>query len=128
MTKESTSAVEHKIAVMTAYANGEPIQEMRYGSVYGWRNCNGEPFWNWEYCDYRVAPKPSYRPFTNKEEFIQFLKTHSAMPYVLLNGEYRIVSQIYDEGITIAESNYTYEGLVKKNIKFLDGTVCGIHV
>lgn len=50
------------------------------------------------------------------------------MPYVCLDEEYRIVSQIYDEGITIAESNYTYEELVKKNIKFLNDTVCGITV
>lgn len=127
MTKERAAAIADKIAVMAAYANGEPIQMMKIGSYYEWIDCD-LPKWNWDDFDYRITPKPSYRPFTNKEEFIQFLKTHSAMPYVLLNGEYRIVSRIYDEGITIAESNYTYEGLVKENIKFLDDTVCGIPV
>ena len=50
------------------------------------------------------------------------------MPYVLLNGGYRIVSQIYNEGIIIAETGYAYQELIKNNIKFLDGTVCGIPV
>lgn len=127
MTKEDAAAVADKIAVMTAYVNGEHIQEMQRGSGCGWHD-SYFPVWNWVDFSYRITTKPLYRPFTNKEEFIQSLKSHSAMPYVLLNGEYRIVSQIYDEGITIAESNYTYKELVKKNIKFLDGTVYGIPV
>lgn len=127
MAKEDAAAVADKIAVMTAYVNGEPIQEMQRGSGCGWHD-SYMPTWNWVDFSYRIAPKPAYTPFWTKEEFIQSLKSHSTMPYVCLDGEYRIVSQIYDEGITIAESNYTYEGLVKKNIKFLDGTVCGIPV
>ena len=127
MTNPIATAVEDKIAVMAAYANGEPIQEMKRGSGDGWQD-NYLPLWNWVDFSYRVAPKPAYNPFNDKYEFAQALHKNSTMPYVLLDGEYRIVSQIYDEGITIAESNYTYEELIKKNIKFLNGIVCGIPV
>lgn len=124
MTREKETTIAEKISVMAAYENGAAIQVRNRKYVDTWASCP-LPKWDWDDFDYRIAP---YTPFWNKEEFIQFLKSHSAMPYVLLNGEYRMVSQIYDEGITIAESNYTYKELVKKNIKFLDGTVCGIPV
>ena len=127
MTKESATAIADKIAVMTAYANGELIQEVRLGSGCDWSD-SYFPSWNWENFSYRIAPKPTYTPFCNKDEFMQSLESHSGMPYVLLNGGYRIVSQIYNEGIIIAETGYAYQELVKKNIKFLDGTVCGIPV
>lgn len=127
MAKEDAATVADKIAVMTAYVNGELIQVRNRNYPDTWASCS-LPKWNWDDFDYRIARKPSYKPFSDKYEFMQSLESHSGMPYVLLNGEYRIVSQIYDEGITIAESNYTYEGLIKKNIKFLDGTVCGIPV
>ena len=127
MTQIELDDLKRKIGVMTAYANGEPIQIREPGIYPEWVNCV-KPQWNWIAQDYRVAPKPTYKPFNDKYEFAQALHKNSSMPYVCLNGEYRIVSQIYDEGITIAESNYTYEGLVKKNIKFLNGTVCGIPV
>ena len=124
MTREKETTIAEKISVMAAYENGAAIQVRNRKHADIWANCP-LPQWNWYDFDYRITP---YTPFWNKEEFIQFLKEHSAMPYVLLDGEYRIVSQIYNEGITIAESNYTYKELVKKNIKFLDGTVCGIPV
>lgn len=127
MANPITAAVKNKIAVMTAYINGESIQEAQHGDNCDWHNTH-LPLWNWENFNYRVAPKPSCNPFNDKYEFAQALYKNSGMPYVCLDGEYRIVSQIYDEGITIAESNYTYEELVKKNIKFLNGTVCGITV
>lgn len=121
------AAVKNKIAVMTAYINGESIQKAQRGDKCDWHDTH-LPLWNWEDFNYRVAPKPTYKPFNDKYEFAQALHKNSGMPYVCLDGEYRIVSQIYDEGITIAESNYTYEELVKKNIKFSNGTVCGIPV
>ena len=127
MTREKETTIAEKISVMAAYENGAAIQVRNRKHADIWANCP-LPQWNWDDFDYRITPRPTYRPFMNKEEFIQSLESHGAMPYVLLNGEYRIVSQIYDEGITIAESNYTYEGLIKKNIKFLNGTVCGIPV
>ena len=127
MTREKETSIAEKIAVMTAYANGESIQARTRKYLDNWANCL-LPKWNWNDFDYRITPKPSYKPFSDKEEFIQFLKTHSGMPYVLLNGGYKIVSQIYNEGIIIAETGYAYQELIKKNIKFLDGTVCGIPV
>lgn len=127
MTREKETTIAEKISVMAAYENGAAIQVRNRKYADTWASCP-LPKWNWDDFDYRITPKPSYKPFSDKEEFIQSLESHSAMPYVLLNGGYKIVSQIYDEGITIAESNYTYKELVKKNIKFLDDTVCGIPV
>lgn len=126
MAKEDAAAVADKIAVMTAYVNGELIQEMQRGS--GLWHDSYLPTWDWVDFSYRIAPKPAYTPFSDKYEFMQSLESHSGMPYVLLNGGYRIVSQIYNEGIIIAETGYAYQELIKKNIKFLDGTVCGIPV
>ena len=127
MTQREFDELKRKIDVMTAYVNGEPIQEMQRGSGCGWHD-SYFPTWNWVDFSYRIAPKPAYTPFCTKEEFMQSLESHSAMPYVLLNGGYRIVSQIYNEGIIIAETGYAYQELIKNNIKFLDGTVCGIPV
>ena len=127
MTQREFDELKRKIDVMAAYANGELIQMKKPGIYPEWVNC-AKPQWNWIAQDYRVAPKPTYKPFNDKYEFAQALHKNSSMPYVCLDGEYRIVSQIYDEGITIAFSDYTYEELVKMNIKFLNGTVCGIPV
>lgn len=127
MTQEKESTIAEKIAVMEAYKHGASIQIRSRIYADTWASCS-LPKWNWDAFDYRVTPKPSYKPFSDKYEFIQSLESHSAMPYVLLGGKYRIVSQIYDEGITIAEINYTYKELVKLNVQFLDGTVCGIPV
>lgn len=127
MIRERDDDLVKKIDTMSAYMKGAHIQMSRRDRPNDWFDCPN-PTWNWADYDYRYAPKPSYKPFINKDQFIQSLESHSAMPYVLLNGEYRIVSQIYDEGITIAESNYTYKELVSRNIRFLDGAVCGIPV
>lgn len=127
MIKERYDDLVKKIAIMSAYMKGAHIQMSRRDCPNDWFDCSN-PTWNWADYDYRYAPKPSYKPFSDKYEFIQSLESHSAMPYVLLNGEYRMVSRIYDNGITIDVTNYTYKELIRFNVRFTDGTVCGIPV
>ena len=51
--------------VMLAYANGEEIEIAYSNSSY---QTVTSPEFNWGKVEYRVKPKPTYRPFKDNEE------------------------------------------------------------
>jgi len=51
------STTAEKIAVMQAFERGERIQVCN-GGMGAWSHECKRPLWNWEHCDYRIAPKP----------------------------------------------------------------------
>lgn len=66
------------IEVMQAYNRGEQI-EFRMKTIPEndeWNTMTQEPEWNWSGFDYRVKPKPTYRPYKNAAEFLSAQKEH----------------------------------------------------
>ena len=66
------------IEVMQAYERGEQI-EIRMKTIPEndeWDTMTQEPEWNWSDFDYRVKPKPTYRPYKNAAEFLAAQKEH----------------------------------------------------
>lgn len=63
--------------VMLAYERGEKI-EMHARNAFDDNDwCDIDlPLWNWSDIDYRVKPKPTYRPYKNADEFLQAQKEH----------------------------------------------------
>ena len=66
------------IEVMQAYERGEQIEFISKSlrSSADWTTMTQEPEWNWSDFDYRVKPKPTYRPYKNAAEFLAAQKEH----------------------------------------------------
>ena len=85
MTKEDQKRIDYQISVMQAYRDGAEIEFInKTVSDYEWSNCNN-PNWNWTLFDYRIKPKPKYRPYNNTTEFLITQKEHG--PYLCMNNE-----------------------------------------
>lgn len=62
------------IEVMQAYDRGEQIERRdRCGN--NWF-LSPVPSWDWVQYDYRIKPKPTYRPYKNAAEFLAAQKEH----------------------------------------------------
>lgn len=68
--------------VMLAYANGEKIEAMDFGGKY---NSAENPSFSWDKIKYRVKPKPTYRPFEDKEECWNEMLKHEPFGWVKKN-------------------------------------------
>ena len=67
-------ATKEMIEVMQAYDRGEQIERRdRCGN--NWF-LSPVPSWDWVQYDYRVKPKPTYRPYKNAAEFLAAQKEH----------------------------------------------------
>lgn len=65
--------------VMLAYANGEEIEIAYSNSSY---QTVTSPEFNWGKVEYRVKPKPTYRPFKDKEECWNEMLKHQPFGWV----------------------------------------------
>ena len=65
--------------VMLAYANGEEVEVMGFGGQY---KTVEKPSFDWEKIKYRVKPKPTYRPFKDKEECWNEMLKHEPFGWV----------------------------------------------
>lgn len=66
--------IKEMTEVMLAYERGEEI-ECSECLVENWRPTS-DPAWNWANFDYRIKPKPHYRPYANAEEVMEDIKKH----------------------------------------------------
>lgn len=106
--------------VMLAYANGEEVEAKGLGGKY---NSVENPSFSWDKIKYRVKPKPTYRPFKNKEECWNEMLKHKPFGWTK-----HIESQIYEncgyvgnKGIDTASYKDAH-----KYYTFADGTPFGI--
>ena len=118
--------------VMLAYANGEEVEVMGFGGQY---KTVEKPSFDWEKIKYRVKPKPTYRPFKDKEECWNEMLKHEPFGWVKkINGGYKQIMAIHMDmfnkhcadfagqtGTACFEFEYIY-----KNYTFTDGTPFGI--
>lgn len=125
------------IEVMQAYERGEQIEYrikdfMRDDE---WSLSTESPDWDWRTTDYRVKPKPTYRPYKDADEFLSAQKEHGMYIRPKNNADrYELPTSIDDEKVVfILPTNtsnayavcYHYDNLLKDKV-WQDGTPCGV--
>ena len=72
---------------MQAYANGEIIEEKRFSfDPTEWVE-SIDPSWQWYKFDYRIKPRPKYRPFKDADECWQEMLKHQPFGWVKEKGD-----------------------------------------
>ena len=113
--------------VMLAYANGEEIETLCFNDYISCDN----PSFNWingkGIKNYRIKPKPKYRPFENQKECWNEMLKHQPFGWVKApNGELFCIDKVFDEGVVYKHSSCRFEEYLDGNYTFADGTPFGI--
>lgn len=117
--------------VMLAYANGEEIEIAYSNSSY---QTVTSPEFNWGKVEYRVKPKPTYRPFKDNEECWNEMLKHQPIGYIKGKVQKNVVfiteisTNTHNElsfSLSISTSVYDAECLFS-SYTFADGTPFGI--
>ena len=125
-------ATKEMIEVMQAYDRGEQIERRdRCGN--NWF-LSPVPSWDWVQYDYRVKPKPTYRPYKNATEFLAAQKEHGMNIRRKGCNYYILPLYITDNIISIqySRSDGSVVSVDKLYIDLLreytwqDGTPCGV--
>ena len=120
------------IEVMQAYDRGEQIERRdRCGN--NWF-LSPVPSWDWVQYEYRVKPKPTYRPYKNAAEFLAAQKEHGMN--IRRKGCNYYISPLYitdniisipylrsDDSVVNVDKLY---GDLLREYTWQDGTPCGV--
>ena len=113
--------------IMLAYANGEEIETLCFGEYIP---CEG-PSFNWvdgkSIKNYRIKPKPRYRPFKTQEECWNEMLKHQPFGWVkeIPSEMLYLINGMSNESIVIVEDINSFKEAM--NIyEFKDGTPFGI--
>lgn len=125
--------VSEMIEVMQAFKEGEQIQVKTTNKKCDWEDVK-EPYWQWNFCDYRVKPNKNYVPFGTAEEFLAAQRKHGEFIENKESGE-EMNAYVDKNGIVVILSTalnctYVFEslGTLFGCYKFSDGTPCGKEV
>lgn len=113
--------------VMLAYANGEEIETLCFNDYISCDN----PSFNWingkGIKNYRIKPKPKYRPFENQKECWNEMLKHQPFGWVKApDGELFCIDRVFDEGVAYKHSSCRFEEYLEGNYTFYDGIPFGI--
>ena len=127
MDKEKTKDL---IKIMQAFLEGEVIEQRavisdNYQS--GWFTHSGDN-WNTNKFEYRIKPKPQYRPFKDREECWNEMKNHQPFGWVKIDGNYENIVEFNKNEEVFVNSRYYNWNASYKNITFADGTPFGMQV
>lgn len=122
--------------IMLAYERGEQIEFMpkNLRSSANWTTMTQEPEWNWSDFDYRVKPKPTYRPYKNVAEFFAAQKEHGMnirrkgcnyyiLPLYITDNIIGIPYLRSDDSVINVDKLY---GDLLREYTWQDGTPCGV--
>lgn len=117
--------------VMLAYANGEEIEIVYSNSSH---QTVTNPEFNWGKVEYRVKPKPTYRPFKDKEECWNEMNKHQPFGWVKSknSGSLFVISLVFwdkdfnDVFVTFGCGESHSSKIVLNEFTFADGTPFGI--
>ena len=127
MDKERTKDL---IKVMKAFLEGETVeQRVVISDNYqtGWFTHTGDN-WNTNKFEYRIKPKPQYRPFKNREECWAEMKNHQPFGWVKINNDYECIVDLRTRDELFINRHYYTWNDAYKEITFADGTPFGIKV
>lgn len=127
MTREETADC---IKVMQAYVEGKQIQYVD-SETEDWTDIES-PTWNWDLYDYRIMPKPQYRPFKDADECWQEMLKHQPFGWLKHkdDDEPYCILKITDSRISMIDvceevAFYDYNETFKQYI-FADGAPFGV--
>lgn len=132
MNKEKTKDL---IKIMQAFLEGEVIEKRavisdNYQS--GWFTHSGDE-WNTNKFEYRIKPKPQYRPFKNEKECLEEMKNHQPFGWIkskdgTTTNKFMFINALKIDGISICVNvDFSYSDSVKY-YTFVDGTPFGMKV
>ena len=121
--------VHEMIQIMQAYERGERIEFKQYDGKWledkRWHDAQ-YPAWDWVHADYRIKPKPEFRPFKSGDEFLKAQKEHgtktSTGELLFINSDNTIYLDGWSIGLGSGKCGFD---CLFKNYKFADGTPCG---
>ena len=131
MDKERTKDL---IKIMKAFLEGETVEQRavisdNYQS--GWFTHTGDD-WNTNKFEYRIKPKPQYRPFKDIDECWAEMKNHQPFGWVKINGKYTNIIKL-DHADSSLYANWMWlkvcrDEILKDDVTFADGTPFGMKV
>lgn len=98
------------ITVLQGYLNNEEIECRVKGKNTDWYSISS-PTFDFDTMEYRIKPKPTYRPYTDGNEVFDAIQEHSPSGWVY-NTETMLYEQILcigDNGIYTRDNDYSYE-------------------
>lgn len=127
MDKERTKDL---IKIMKAFLEGETVEQRavisdNYQS--SWFTHSGDD-WNTNKFEYRIKPKPQYRPFKNQEECWKEMKNHQPFGWVKMDGNYKNIVEFTRKEEILVNSGFYKWYYACENITFADGTPFGMKV
>lgn len=107
---DKTSNVNHYITILQSYLAGEELEHRIKGSNDNWIPCIC-PVFDFLHTEYRVKPKPTYRPYISGEEVFTEVQqnTPSGWLYNTITMCYENITCIASNGISTCKENYSYE-------------------
>lgn len=77
--------------------------------------------------DYRIKPKPKYRPFKSREECWDEMLKHQPFGWIRIpKGALLCLYGVFDEGVSYKHSTCYFKECLDGNYTFADGTPFGI--
>lgn len=115
---------------MKAFLEGETVEQRavisdNYQS--GWFTHTGDD-WNTNKFEYRIKPKPQYRPFKDKEECWNEMKNHQPFGWVKMDGNYKNIVEFTRKEEILVNSGFYNWSYACENITFADGTPFGMKI
>ena len=128
MDKEKTKDL---IKIMQASLKGEVVECRSLNQSSGWFAHSGDE-WNTFKFEYRIKPKPQYRPFKDIDECWAEMKNHQPFGWVKINGDYvNIIKLDHVNPSFYAETVWFQvcrDEILKDDVTFADGTPFGMKV
>lgn len=114
------------MSLIQAFTKDIPLEYRKLGEE-TWHDAIS-PTFNMEHYQYRIKPKPEYRPFKDENECHQEMLKHTAFGYVTTRNQYYSIAYFNYRGATLSVGkeliDFSYEEMLE--FTFLDGTPFGI--
>lgn len=121
--------VKELLPIIQALEEGKEIQVKSRSGKWTDIEKNEELSFAYSPSDYRIKPKPKYRPFKTKEECWDEMLKHQPFGWIKYGESICNIHNIYSDSITISacEGLYSHEFNISfVNSTFVDGTPFGI--
>lgn len=121
--------VKELLPIIQALEEGKEIQVKSRSGKWTDIEKNEELSFAYSPSDYRIKPKPKYRPFKNQEECWNEMLKHQPFGWIKYGESICNIHNIYSDSITISacEELYSHEFNISfVNSTFVDGTPFGI--
>lgn len=109
-TSVKISNVNHYITILQSYLAGEELEHRLKGSNDDWTPCK-DPVFDFNHLEYRVKPKPAYRPYISGDEAFANMQDHSPFGWLFntITMCYEHINCIGINGINTYNKNYSYK-------------------